>query len=74
MKKKERDELKTKSADQLKKQRYDLVLEIANTRMDQQAKIKNVHSQNAKRRDIARIATHMNAKLQAERNTKNAAK
>lgn len=74
MKKKERDELKTKSADQLSKQIAGLVAQIANTRMEQQTKTKNVHAQNAKRRDIARMATIMNAKLQAERNIKNAAK
>ncbi|MBI3341511.1 50S ribosomal protein L29 [Candidatus Curtissbacteria bacterium] len=68
MKKKDLNEIKTKSADQLKKNLADLKKEIASLRIDiGMGKGKNVHEMRAKRLSLAQISTVMNQKLALEK-------
>lgn len=64
MKRKELDELKTKSPEQLAKLVADLEKEKANLRLElAQGKLKNVHTLLKKKKDIARMMTILRTKV-----------
>lgn len=64
MKRKELDELKTKSPEQLAKLVADLEKEKANLRLElAQGKLKNVHVLSKKKKDIARTMTILRTKV-----------
>lgn len=71
MKKKDINELKNKSIDQLKKMVVQTEAEIVKAKVqNEQEKTKNVHMLRAKRKDIARFMTLLNFKNLVEKNTK----
>ena len=64
MKTKEQKDLKNKSIDQLKKLLADLEKDATNSRLELgQGKVKNVHLQRSRRKDMARILTILNIKM-----------
>ncbi len=64
MKKKDLDEIKTKSISQLEKRLEELEKEKTNNLLElKMGKIKNVHLVNQKKKDIARIKTILRLKL-----------
>lgn len=71
MEKKDLNELKPKSPEQLKKLIADLELEKANLKLElRQGKLKNVHALAKKKKDIAQTMTILRVKIFAERKTK----
>lgn len=63
MKKKDLNEIKTKSVDILKNNALDLKAEIASLRIDAGlGKLKNLHQVRAKRKNLAQIKTIINQK------------
>lgn len=68
MKRKELDELKTKSRQQLAKLASDLEEEKANLRVElTKGKLKNVHALSKKAKDIAKVLTILNTKIFSEK-------
>lgn len=64
MKKKNLEELKNKSVNQLKEMVNNMEKEIITGKIErEQSKIKNVHAINRKRKDIAQIKTILQAKF-----------
>lgn len=75
MKKKDLDELKNKSREQLKKTLAELSSDIAKLKLElSQSKLKNLHSVKKKKKEIAQVLTIMNAQIFAERKDKENAK
>jgi len=67
MKKKDFEELKTKTISDLKKKIADLEKEIVNAKLElKMGKLKNVHLVNQKRKDIAQAKTILKQKLFAQ--------
>jgi ribosomal protein L29 len=75
MKKRDLTELKNKNSQDLSKKVKDLQKELTNSILElKMGKIKNVHTGNSKRKDIARILTFLNIKTQKEKAEKTESK